>query len=107
MKLLAVVKPPSIYHGCSTRKTFWEEKSTLGKFTDVNMKNGGSRNVRKQREIKDSDKYFTLNILLKFDSMNKLIITSSDSKDYLGRSGQGLITSLGLKDKARPKKYKK
>ena len=28
MKLLAVVTPPSIYHGCSTRKTFREEKFT-------------------------------------------------------------------------------
>ena len=39
MKLLAVVTPPSIYHVCSTRKTFWEEKFT-GKdffFLAVNM----------------------------------------------------------------------
>ena len=28
MKFLAVVTPPSIYHGCYTRKTFWEEKFT-------------------------------------------------------------------------------
>ena len=28
MKFLVVVTPPSIYHGCSTRKTFWEEKFT-------------------------------------------------------------------------------
>ena len=28
MKLLAVVTPPSIYHGYSTWKTFWEEKFT-------------------------------------------------------------------------------
>ena len=26
MKVLVVVTPPSIYHGCSTWKTFWEEK---------------------------------------------------------------------------------
>ena len=32
MKLLAVVTPPSIYHGCSTRKTFWEEKFTGKEF---------------------------------------------------------------------------
>ena len=41
MKLLAVVTPPSIYHGCSTQKTFWEEKFT-GKenlFLAVDMKN--------------------------------------------------------------------
>ena len=28
MKLLEVVTPLSIYHGCSTRKMFWEEKFT-------------------------------------------------------------------------------
>ena len=54
MKLLEVVTPPSIYHGCSTRKTFWEEKFT-GKenlFLAVNMKNCVRRNVRKPKEIK-------------------------------------------------------
>ena len=34
-------------------------------------------------------------------------ITSSESKDNLGRSGKRLITSLGFKAEARPKKYKK
>ena len=34
-------------------------------------------------------------------------ITSSKSKDNLGRSGKGLINSLGIKAKIRPKKYKK
>ena len=51
MKLLAVVTPPSIYHGCSTPKTFWEEKFT-GKenlFLAMNMKNCGRRNVRKHK----------------------------------------------------------
>ena len=41
MKFLAVVTPPSIYHGCSTQKTFWEENFT-GKenlFLAVDMKN--------------------------------------------------------------------
>ena len=28
VKFLVVVTPPSIYHVCSTRKTFWEEKLT-------------------------------------------------------------------------------
>ena len=51
MKFLSVVTPPSIYHVCSTRKTFWEEKFT-GKedlFTSLNMKNCGHRNVRKHK----------------------------------------------------------
>ena len=84
MKLASVVTPPSIYHGCSNRKTFWdgqftgEEKFTLGEFTTMNMKNCGRRNVRKHGEIKGSDNYFTLDILLKFDSLEKMMITYSD-----------------------------
>ena len=109
MKLLAVVTPPSIYHGCSTRKTFWEEKFT-GKenlFLDVNMKNCGRRNVRKHKEIKVSDKYVTLDISSKFDSMDKMKITSSESKRKLEISGKGLLTSLGFKTKARSAKIQK
>ena len=61
-KFLAFVIPPSIYYGCSTQKTFWEEKFTgeenfiLGEFSAVNSKNCGCQNVRKNREIKDSYK---------------------------------------------------
>ena len=46
MNLLAVVTPPSIYHGRSTQKTLWEEKLTIGEFSDVNMKNCGRYNIR-------------------------------------------------------------
>ena len=107
MKLLAVVTQPSIYHGCFTRMTFCEEKFTLGQFSAVDMKNCGRRNIRKHREIKGSDKYITLDILLKFGSLDKMRITSSDPKYNLGISGKGLITSLYLKAEARPKKCKK
>ena len=64
MKLLAVVTPLSIYHGCSTQKTFWEETFTGEEklFSTVNMKNCGLCNVRKHNEIKGSDKYITLDI---------------------------------------------
>ena len=82
MKLLEVVTPPSIYHGCSTQKTFWEEKFT-GKenlFLAVDMKNCGRRNVRKHKEIRGGDKYVTLDISSKFDSMDKIKISSSESK---------------------------
>ena len=109
MKLLAVVTPPPIYHGCSTRKTFWE-----GKFTDkeilflsVNMKNCGRRKVRKQKEIKGREKYVTLDISSNFDSLDKMKITSSESKGKLEISGKGLITSLGFNTKARSQKYKR
>ena len=80
MKLLVVVTSPSIYHGCSTRKTFWEEKFT-GKedvFLYVNMNNCSRRKVRKHKEIKDSEKIFTLDISAKFDSLNKMETTSSE-----------------------------
>ena len=86
MKLQAVVTPPSIYHGCSTRETFWEENFTgeenftLDEFSAVNMKNCVRRNVRKHIEIKGSDKYDTLDIMLKLDSLDKIKITSPESK---------------------------
>ena len=86
MNLLEVLLKMSIYYGSSTGKTLWEEKFTdegkftLGEFTAVNMKNGGRRNVRKYRDIKDIDKYITLYILLKFGNMEKMIIKSSEKK---------------------------
>ena len=60
INLLAIVTPPYIYHGCSTRNTLWEGNFTFGEFTPVNMKKIGPRNVRKHREINDSEKYITL-----------------------------------------------
>ena len=79
MKFLVVVTPPSIYHGCSTWKTFWEEKFTGNKhlFQSVNMKDCGRRKVRKHKDIKGSDKIVTLNVSAKFDIMNKMETTSS------------------------------
>ena len=116
MKFLLVLTPPSIYHGCSTRKTLWEEKFTGKKqdlFESVNMRNCGQRNVRKHKDIKVSDKCVTLNmhdILIiseKFDDLDKMETTSSESKVELEGSGKGLVTALALKTKARSKKYKK
>ena len=109
MKFLIVVTPPSIYHGCSTRKTFWEVKFTGKKdlFQSVNMKNCGRRKVRKHKEIKDSDNIFILNISAKFDSMNKMETTSLESKGKLVRLGKGLIIALSFKTKVGSKKYKK
>ena len=74
MKFLVVVTAPSIYHGCSTWKTFWEEKFTGKKyfFQSRNMKNCGCPKVRKHKDIKGSDKIVTLNISEKFDSQNKM-----------------------------------
>ena len=64
MKLLAVVTPPSIYHSCSTWKTFWEGKFT-GKenlFLAMNMETFGRHNITEHKEIKGSEKYVTLDI---------------------------------------------
>ena len=79
MKFLLVVTTPSIYHGCSTRKTLWAEKFTGKKylFQSVNMKSFGRRKVRKHEEIKDSDKIVILEISVMFDSLNKMETTSS------------------------------
>ena len=110
MNILAVVTPPSIYHGFCTHKTFWkekftgEEKFTLGELTDANMNNRGCLYVRKHRDIKGSEKYVTLDISLKFDSMDNMRITSSESKENLGILGKGLITFMDIKAKVRPKK---
>ena len=76
-------------------------------FSAVSMKNCGCQNVGKHSEIKGSDKYVTFKILLEFDSLHKMNIISSESKDNVRRSEMGLITSLVLKTKVRPNKYKK
>ena len=70
----------------------------------MNMKNCGRRNVRKHRDIKNGEKYITLDISLKFGSLEKMKITSSDPKDYFGISVKGLIKSLGIKTKVMSKK---
>ena len=102
MNLLAVVIPPSIYHGFFTRKTLWEEK-----FTTLTMKNCGCRNVRNHRDINNGEKYINLDISLNFGSLDKMKIISLGQKYYLGGSGKGLITSLGINTIRRPKKNKK
>ena len=66
---------------------FWEEIFVLDEFTPVRMKICSCHNVRKHIEIKGSDKYITLDISLKFGSLEYMRITSSDPKGYLGRSG--------------------
>ena len=72
----------------------------------MNMKNGGSHNVRKHREIKNGEKYITLDTSLKFGSLDKMKIASSEPEYYLGRSGEGFITSQSLKTSGRSKKNK-
>ena len=116
MKFLVVSSPPSIYHGCSTRKTFWEEKFAGKKqdlFKPIKMRNCGKRNVRKHKEFKkgaervtDENKYEILEILDKFGILDMMETTSSDSKARLGRSGKVLVTALTPRTKERSTKYK-
>ena len=116
MKFLVVVTPPSIYHGCYTRKAFWEEKFTGTKqdlFVSVNMRNCGQRNVRKHKEIKGSDERVTLNmheilnISDKFDDLDKMETTSSESKVKMEGSGKWLVTALDLNTEERSKNIKR
>ena len=115
MKFLIVVTPPSIYHSCSTWKTFWAGKLT-GKqdlFESMNIKNCSRIKVSKHKEIRGSDKCVTLNIYEilniseKFDDLDKMETTSSESKVELERSGKGLVTALDLKTKETPKNTKR
>ena len=100
MKFLVVVTPLYIYHGFSTRKTFWEEKFTGKKylFQSVNTKNCGFRKVRKHKDIKGSDKIVTLNISENFDSLNKIETTSSESKEKIGKIRKGVGNRSGFQD---------
>ena len=82
-------------------------------FVSVNMRNCGHINVRKHREIKDSDERVTLNmnkilkILEEFDNMDKMETTSSESKVKMEGSGKWLVTALALKTKAGSKYIKR
>ena len=71
------------------------------------MKDCGRFKVRKHKEIKGSDNIVTLNVSAKFDSLNKMESTSSESKVKSGISGKGLVTALALNTKVRSQKYKK
>ena len=91
--------PPAIYHGCSTRKTLWEEK-----FTPVNMTSCIRRNVRKHKEINNSEQYIYLDVSLEIDFLDRRGFTTSESRDYIGISGKGLTKSLTLITKNPNKK---
>ena len=93
----------------STQKMFWEENFTRKEdlFLSFNMKHHVRHKVRKQKEIKGSDKSVTLDISSKFYSLNKMETTSSESKRKLEILGKGLVTTLDFKTKVRFQKYKK
>ena len=101
MKFLAVVTPPYIYHSFSTQKTFQQEK-----FTPMNARSCGQRNVKKHRKIKNSELYIALDIYLKIDFMQNREFTSSGSRYYVVRSCKCLTASLTLSTKRLNKKQK-
>ena len=68
------------------------------------MKNCGRRKVKKHKEIKGSDKSVNLDISSKFDSLNKMKTTSSESKGKLEISVKGLVTALDFKTKSKVRK---
>ena len=70
------------------------------------MKHFVLHNVRKHREIKIGEKYIALGISLKLGILDKIKITFSKPKGYMGISGKMLITSLGLNAIVRSKKDK-
>ena len=63
--------------------------------------------MMKHKEIKGSDKYVTLDMSSKFDSLNKMKNTSSESKGKFEISGKGLVTALNFKIKVRFAKVQK
>ena len=73
----------------------------------MNTKKYVRHNVRKNRDIKDGEKYITFEILLKFCSPDKMRSISSEPKYYLVIPGKGFINSLGLKTNVSSKKKKK
>ena len=73
----------------------------------MNMKNGGHRKFRNHKDIKGSDKSVNLDISSKFDTLDKMKTTYSESKGKLEISVKGLVTSLDFKTKVRFAKIQK
>ena len=71
------------------------------------MKSYSRRNIRKNREIKDSDKCIILDIYLEFGSLDKIRIIPSYPKDNSVRSGKRMVTSLSINTNVRSNKYQK
>ena len=57
-------------------------------------------------EIKNDEQYIILEISSKLDCLDKREAISSCPKDYIGRPGKGLTTSLALRNKIPNKEQK-
>ena len=64
------------------------------------MKNWGHQEGRKHKEIKGSDKIVTLNVSEKFDSLNKMKTTSSESKGKIGKIRKGVCNRSDFQDQS-------
>ena len=96
MKYPAVVTPPTIYNGCSTRKKFRTDK-----FTPVEMKNCGRRNVRSHKEIKKIEQYIILDIYLELGISDKREVSSLGPKYSVERLGKGMTNSMTINTRRR------
>ena len=74
------------------------------KFISVNITSCGRSNVRKHRYTKNSEQYIILDVPYKLYCMENREVTSSKSRDHMGRPGKGLTTSLALRNKVSNKK---
>ena len=68
------------------------------------MTSCGRLSVRKHREIKNIKQCIILDISSKIDFLEKRLITSSESRDYMKRPGKGLTTSMNIRTKSPNKK---
>ena len=71
------------------------------------MTSCGRCNVRKHRDINNGEKYIILEIYYKIGFLDKREVTSSESKDYMGRPGKALNTSMDLRNKIPNNKQNK
>ena len=67
----------------------------------------GHLNVRKHKEIKNGEQYIALDISSEIGCLDKRKFTSSGPRDYVGRPGERLTTSLTLRTRNSPKSEQK
>ena len=70
------------------------------------MRSCGWHNVRKHREIKNSEHYIALEIYFKLNFMVKGEVKSSGSRDYVGIYGKWLTTPTTIRTKSPTNKQK-
>ena len=114
MKFLVFVTPPSIYHGCSTRKSFWEENFT-GKqafLKSVSMKSVGVaklRNTRRSRVVTNVSPW----IFMIFEYLREVWQSEQDGnhifrvKSKIGEIREGVGNRYEYQDQSKVGKIQK